>query len=54
MTQTKQVDDPDLRPTLIKPVSINALIDANPNMRPVIVEGILRRGETENSSLRQR
>ncbi len=48
MTQSRQVDDPDLRPTLIRPVSINDLIDSHPTMRPVVVEGILRRGETAN------
>ena len=47
MTQTK-ADDPDLRPTLIKPVSIADLIELNPEMRPVVIEGILRRGETCN------
>ena len=47
MTQTK-ADDPDLRPTLIKPVSITDLIESNPEMRPVVVDGILRRGETAN------
>ena len=41
-------DDPDLRPTLINPVSITDLIESNPDMRPVVVEGILRRGETAN------
>ncbi len=44
----KMADDPDLRPTLIKPVSITDLIESNPDMRPVVVEGILRRGETAN------
>ena len=48
MTQAKQVDDPDLRPTLIKPISITDLIESNPDMRPAVVEGILRRGETAN------
>ena len=48
VTPLKLVDNPDVRPTLIKPVSITDLIDANPDMRPVIVEGILRRGETAN------
>lgn len=32
----------------IKPVSLGKLIDDNPNMRPVVVDGILRRGETAN------
>lgn len=32
----------------IKPVSIGDLIDRNPDMRPVVIEGILRRGETAN------
>ena len=38
----------DSKPTLIKPVSILNLIDNYPDMRPVVIEGILRRGETCN------
>ena len=34
--------------TLIKPVSITDLIESNPGMRPVVIDGILRRGETAN------
>ena len=52
MSQTngryKTVDDPDLQPTLIHPVAIGDLIDNYPDLRPVVVEGILRRGETAN------
>ena len=34
--------------TLIKPISITDLIESNPDMRPVVIDGILRRGETAN------
>lgn len=44
----KMVDDPDLRPTRINPVPISDLIDENPTLRNVVIEGILRRGETCN------
>lgn len=32
----------------IKPVSFGTLIDKNPTMRPAVIDGILRRGETAN------
>lgn len=32
----------------IRPVSIGDLIDAHPELRPVVIDGILRRGETAN------
>ena len=32
----------------ISPVSFGSLIDANPTLRPVVIDGILRRGETAN------
>ena len=54
MSQIRIVNHPDLiaehvvGATLIKPVTIGELIEANPDMRPVVVEGILRRGETAN------
>lgn len=39
----------DLKPTtLIKPLSMRNLIDGYPELRPVVIEGILRRGETCN------
>jgi hypothetical protein len=46
--QIKLVDDPDLRPPRIKPINICDLITQNPEMRPVVVEGVLRHGETCN------
>jgi hypothetical protein len=46
----KTVENPDLQEesTLLEPVPIGQLIRDNPNLRPVVVEGILRRGETAN------
>lgn len=35
-------------PPIIEPIGIGELIDANPNLRPVLIDGILRRGETTN------
>ena len=41
-------NDPDLQPIRIQPVGIGVLIESNPDMRPVVIEGVLRRGETCN------
>ena len=42
-------DDGDSTETqLIKPLSMRNLIDGYPELRPVVIEGILRRGETAN------
>jgi hypothetical protein len=35
-------------PAVIKPIGIGALIDANPELKPVLIDGLLRRGETAN------
>lgn len=35
-------------PAVIVPISIGALIDANPELRPVLIDGLLRRGEVAN------
>lgn len=50
MSTVKLKDDPDLQAvsTRIAPVSLVKLIDDNPTMRPVVVGGVLRRGETAN------
>ncbi|HUP78920.1 MAG TPA: AAA family ATPase [Pirellula sp.] len=48
MSTIRIVDHPDLKTTLIRPLNIGELIESNPDMRPVVVEGILRRGETAN------
>jgi hypothetical protein len=50
MSTVKLMDDPDLQAvsTRIAPMSLVKLIDDNPTMRPVVVDGILRRGETIN------
>jgi hypothetical protein len=33
---------------VIRPISFGKLIDDNPEMRPVVIDGVLRRGETAN------
>lgn len=45
--QQRQAEAID-KPTLIRPVPILDLIESNPEMRPVVISGILRRGETCN------
>ena len=45
--QKRQSEEND-KTTLIQPLSIANLIESNPNMRPVVVDGVLRRGETAN------
>jgi AAA domain len=41
-------DNPDLQLVRIEPVSIGQLILDNPELRPVVIDGILRRGEIAN------
>ncbi len=41
-------ENPDLMPAKIEPISIGELIRANPELRPSVIDGILRRGETAN------
>lgn len=41
-------DNPDLVPIKLEPISICDLIQNYPELRPVVIEGILRRGETAN------
>jgi hypothetical protein len=47
--QAQRVDgDGDGEPVTIVPISIGALVAANPTLRPPIIDGLLRRGETAN------
>lgn len=46
--KSRMVDDPDLQPTRIHPIGIGALIESNPDLRPEVITGVLRRGETAN------
>lgn len=48
MSTIRISEQPDLQPTLFRPVPVNQLIADNPGMRPQVIEGILRRGETLN------
>ncbi len=41
-------DNPDLVPLKLEPISIGSLIQSYPELRPVVIEGVLRRGETAN------
>lgn len=38
----------DDSPAIVEPIGIGRLIDANPDLRPVLIDGLLRRGETAN------
>jgi len=44
----KFVDNPDMVPVKIEPVSIRDLIRSYPDLRPTVIDGVLRRGETAN------
>lgn len=48
MSQYKIVDDPDLLPPKIQPISVRNLIRTYPKMREIVVDGFLREGETAN------
>jgi hypothetical protein len=48
MSTFRLANDPDLLPAMIKPVPVQHLIEEHPDMLPVVIEGILRRGETMN------
>jgi hypothetical protein len=48
MNTLRIVEDPDLQPALLKPVSVSDLVRDYPDMRPPLIHGILRRGETCN------
>ncbi|MEZ6081622.1 MAG: AAA family ATPase, partial [Pirellulaceae bacterium] len=48
MTERKLVDDPDLQPEKIYPVTVTAMLDSHPELRPVVIDGLLREGETAN------
>ena len=48
MSQIKIVDHPDLLPSRIEPISIRNLAVSYPHLRPVVIDGVLRQGETAN------
>jgi RecA-family ATPase len=50
MSQIRIVDDPDLQPVIELPqiMSLGLLIENYPTLRPIILDGFLREGETAN------